>query len=67
MILKIEIILFFWCAGYGDIKEKEPLLQQPYIQDENHLLGRLLFKNSDKIKETLYRFWTIREKKRTTQ
>ena len=57
----------FWCAGYSDLRGKEQLLQQSYIQDEEYLLGQLLFVNSDKIKEVLHRFWKIRERKRTTQ
>ena len=55
----------FWCAGYSDLlRGKERLLQQPYIQDEEYLLGQLLFVNSDRIKEVLHRFWKIREKKK---
>ena len=57
----------FWCAGYSDLRGKERLLQQPYIQDEEYLLGQWLFVNSDRIKEVLHIFWKLREKKRTTQ
>ena len=45
----------FWCTGYSDLRGKEQLLQQPYIQDEEYLLGQLLFENSDRIKEILYK------------
>ena len=57
----------FWCGGYSDLRRKERLLQQPYIQDKEYLLGHLLFVDGDTIKEVLHRFWKIREKKRTTQ
>ena len=56
-----------WCTGYSEIRNSEPLLQQPYIQDEELILGRLLFANAENFKETLYKFWKIRERKRTTQ
>ena len=67
---KEDLIHFIlWCTGYSDLREREPLLQQPYIEDEEHLVGQLLFEKekSGKIKELLYKSWKRREFIRTTQ
>ena len=57
-----------WCrpTGYSEIRTKEPLLQQPYVQDEEYLMGQLLFEEDkrEKIKETIYKFWRERETKK---
>ena len=47
------------CEGYWEERAKEPLFQQPYIEDEEHLIGQLLFQENkrDKVKEILYKFW----------
>ncbi len=41
------------------------MLQQPYIQNEDYLIGRFLFeKQSIEInKRTIYKFWQERDKK----
>ena len=41
------------------------LLQHSYIQDEQKIIGELLFekKLSKHKKETIYKFWKIREQK----
>ena len=58
-----------WCPGYQDIRAKETLFQQPYIENEETLIGQLLFEEGkrDKVKEILYNFWRKRENKRTAQ
>ena len=55
-----------WCTGFLEERRKVLLLQQPYVEDEERLIGELLFeeKKREKTKETIYKFWKIREKKR---
>lgn len=54
-----------WCPAYQDERRKEPGLQQPYISNQNTIIGQLLFqhKNHENIKETLHNFWKIRKRK----
>ena len=54
-----------WCVGYQDLRAGEPLFQQPYIENEDQLIGQLLFeeKNRDQVKDILYKFWRKREGK----
>ena len=41
------------------------MLRRPYIQDEQKIIRELLFKKklSEHKKETIYKFWKIREQK----
>ncbi|KAK4328188.1 hypothetical protein Pmani_001395 [Petrolisthes manimaculis] len=50
---------------YQEERREETLMQQPYIEDEDRILGELLFeeKNLKKTKEVFYKFWRKREKK----
>ncbi|KAK4327080.1 hypothetical protein Pmani_002424 [Petrolisthes manimaculis] len=54
-----------WCPEYQEERREETLMQQPYIEDEDRILGELLFeeKNLKKTKEVFYKFWRKREKK----
>ena len=54
-----------WCPAYGEVRKTEIRLQQPYEEEENSVIGRLLFaeENWERAKETIYRMWKIREKK----
>ncbi len=52
-----------WCPAYREEREQ---IAQPYVEDEEDIIGKYLFENRY-IKETkreIYKFWTIREKKR---
>ena len=52
-----------WCPAYTEIKMKEPLYQQPYIEDTCSVLGNLLFnkQNIDRVKKILYSCWQKRK------
>ena len=52
-----------WCTGYAEVRKEEPLLQQPFIEDEENLVGHLLFEKGEEIKNILYKFWRIRDRK----
>ena len=55
-----------WCPGYLEERRKEPRLQQPYEEDEDKIIGNVLFaqENWEGPKEVIYRMWKAREKKR---
>ena len=57
-----------WCSAFSHVRENDAYLQQPYIEDKNLLIGNYLFKNEDvdKVKTTLYKFYSIRTKKLKT-
>lgn len=65
---KIENINHFilWCTAYTKERSKDKNFQRPYIENEEYLIGYLLFEDkiSDQTKETIYKFWKIREKRR---
>ncbi len=45
-------------------REKNIILQQPYQEEEEDVIGEFLFGNSiEQTKETIQKFWKIREKK----
>ena len=53
------------CPAYREERAKTTILQQPYQEDENTVIGELLF-NRTKIEESktlLHKFWKIRTKK----
>ncbi len=54
----------FWCRGYCELQRKSFKLQQPYIQEEEEIVGRFLFHNRDiqETKKVITSFWKIREK-----
>ena len=54
-----------YCPAYNQQRNKILMLQRPYIQDEQKIIGELLFekKLSEHKKETIYIFWKIREQK----
>ncbi len=48
-----------WCLGYDEIRIKSILLQRPYIENEEQIIGQLLF-NELRIQETkdlVYEMW----------
>jgi len=53
-----------WCSAFNHVRMNDVHLQQPYIEDENALIGNYLFKNEDvdKVKITLHKFYRIRTK-----
>ena len=57
------------CPVY--IKERSTIqqLQQPYIEDENQILGTFLFEKAhiDKKKEELYQLWRTRQRRLKTR
>ncbi len=51
-----------WGPGYSDERQKNIKLQQPY-QEEESIIGEFLFGNNiEETKETIHKFWKIREK-----
>ncbi len=59
------IHFLLWCPGYSEERRKSVKLQQPYIQEEEEIVGRYLFENKD-IEEGKRdnHFWKIRERMR---
>ncbi len=56
------------CPEYSDERQKNTKLQQPYQEEEENIIGEILFVNNiDETKETIYKFWKIREKKMKQQ
>ena len=55
-----------WCPVYLEKRRKCPRLQQPYIENEQKIIGQFLFKNENikETKEIIKTFWKITEKKR---
>ena len=53
-----------WCPSYVLPREKNEALHQPYEENEENIIGKLLFGNNiKKNKETIYECWKIREAK----
>ena len=54
------------CEAYKEERRKDPRMQQPYQEDEDELVGKILFNNNEieNTKLTLYEFWKLREEKR---
>ena len=52
-----------WCTKYNEKRNKCWKLQRPYIEDEDQVIGELLFDNlcSEQSKEVIYNFWKKRE------
>ena len=61
-----HFILF--CIGYNEVRSGHPALQQPYQENTDIIIGQTLFDNSDieTTKDILYKFWTIRQRKKNT-
>ena len=60
-----------WCQGYEEERKNVLALQQPYQENKEQLIARVLFDFQDKtemerVKEEIYRFWRIRERKLET-
>ncbi len=55
-----------WCPAYTDERRKSPLLQQPYKENEDDIIGKYLFEKRyiETTKKEIHRFWTIRERRR---
>ncbi len=52
-----------WCPAYDQPRQENKKLQQPYEEDQEKNIGKLLFEeNTREAKETIYEFWKIREK-----
>ena len=58
-----------WCPGYTEIRKKTILLQRPYIENEENLIGHLLFNEQSihESKEIVYEMWKKREKQRKNE
>ena len=54
------------CPAYEEERRKNPVLQRPYPQDEDQVIGELIFNNSriEETKSTLNSFWRTREIRR---
>ncbi len=59
-----EDLTHYWCLGHCEVRGKSVKPQQPYIQEEEELVGRFLFENRDiqETKRETTSFWKIREK-----
>ena len=55
-----------WCPEYREERKRSVRLQQPYIENEENIIGEYLFQNEniEVTKRTIQHFWNIREKKR---
>ncbi len=53
------------CDAYNEERRKNLVLQRPYIQCQDNIIGKLLFENQalEENKKTVYKFWKIRERK----
>jgi hypothetical protein len=53
-----------WCPAYITERSKQPLLQQPYVEDRKDTIGSFLFleENVETAKETIQIFWRLRGK-----
>ncbi len=62
---KKTIIFLLWSPISGEERPKCRELQRLCIEDEEQIVGKLLFnrENIEKIKNTIYKFWKIREKR----
>ncbi len=65
---KLEDLNHFmlWCPAYNEERGEGGNFQRPYVKNEDMPLGELLFKQGikNKTKETIYKFWRKREKKK---
>ncbi len=54
------------CPAYQEERRRHPGLQRPYQEDEDQVIGRILFENAniENTKETVTKYWQEREKKR---
>ena len=54
-----------WCTAYTKVRSDDTNFQRPYIEKTEDLLGYLLYQEEirKETKETIYKFWKIREKK----
>ena len=52
-----------WCTEYSDIRNKIIILQTPYIQEEEKIIGQLLFteKHTEENKKIVQEMWMKRE------
>ena len=60
------------CPGYTEERRKIDKLQQPYQENKEELIGKILyeFENKEEIentKEIIHKFWKIRDKKIRTE
>ena len=53
------------CPAYREERRENLVLQQPYKENEDNIIGKLLFNGQyiEKNKKTIIKFWKIREKK----
>jgi hypothetical protein len=54
------------CTEYGLVRQRQILLQKPFIEDKDYIIGLFLFStdNVEAAKETIQSFWRIRERER---
>ena len=53
------------CPAYSEERNKNPVLQRPYIENEEQIIGNFLYNNRiiEQSKSTIYKIWQIRKKK----
>ncbi len=56
----------WWCPAYREERRTFTRLQQPYVKEEEDIIGKYLFENRyiEETKREICKFCTIREKKR---
>ncbi len=58
------------CPAYQEERRRHPGLQRPYQEEEDQVIGSILFENEntniENTKEAITKFWHQREKKRTS-
>ncbi len=56
------------CDAYNEERRKNLVLQRPYRQCQDNIIGKLLFANQalEENKKTIYKVWKIRERKAKT-
>ncbi len=70
---QIRKILNTSCCGalssYTEIRRKIERLQQPYIEDEEDIIGKYLFETTyiEETKKEIHKFWIVREKRRENE
>ncbi len=60
-----KTFFLLWCPGYDEIRIKSILLQRPYIENEEYIIGQLLLNELiQETKDLVYERWKKREKQR---
>ena len=50
-----------WCTEYSDIRNETIMLQRPYIQEEEKIIGQFSEKHIEENKKIVHEMWMKRE------